>query len=211
MIAIRWNITLPTTPFFLLATSGPIVAQSANAPKPGVKGVQVQFGSLKPSVTSGPANPAIQFSGRLKGLAARARQRAAPEVPRNARSIQQTNLSLCVLSQYFQWGRPSFYSAVRARLCHRPPFHLARTKRFTRSRQKERVRALVELFTFPVSSAIPWRLAQNSSDITSDFELCLRLKQLHQLGKRESHLRRSSRVIEWYAQVERKHHFIQCC
>src|ERR1700733_11882759 len=36
------------------------------------------------------------------------------------------------------------------------------------------------------------------------------LKQLQELGKCESQLRRSSRVIEWYAQVERKHHFIQC-
>src|ERR1700689_1410027 len=36
------------------------------------------------------------------------------------------------------------------------------------------------------------------------------LKQLQQLGKRESQLRRSSRVIEGYAQAERKHRFIQC-
>jgi streptogramin lyase len=51
IIAIRRNIALPTTLFCLLTTSGSIAAQSANAPKPGVKGVQVQFGSLKPSVT----------------------------------------------------------------------------------------------------------------------------------------------------------------
>ena len=38
----------------------------------------------------------------------------------------------------------------------------------------------------------------------------LPLKQLHKLGKREMQLRRSSRVIEWNAQAERKHHFIQC-
>src|SRR5262244_4335478 len=38
----------------------------------------------------------------------------------------------------------------------------------------------------------------------------LPLKQLQELGKREKQLRRSSRVIEWYAQAERKHHFIQC-
>jgi virginiamycin B lyase len=50
MIAIRPNITLPTTLFFLLATSGSIAAaRSANAPKPGVMGVQVPFASLKPS------------------------------------------------------------------------------------------------------------------------------------------------------------------
>src|SRR5215470_14578907 len=38
----------------------------------------------------------------------------------------------------------------------------------------------------------------------------LPLKQLQELGKRESQLRWSSRLIEWYAQAERKHHFIQC-
>lgn len=38
----------------------------------------------------------------------------------------------------------------------------------------------------------------------------LPLKQLPELGKRETQLRRSSRVIEWYAQAERKHRFIQC-
>jgi virginiamycin B lyase len=51
MIAIRWNIALPTTLFFLLATSGSIAAQSASASKPGVKGVQAPFASLKPIVT----------------------------------------------------------------------------------------------------------------------------------------------------------------
>jgi len=50
MIAIRCNIALPTV-LFLLATSGAIAAQSANAPKPGVKGVQVPFASLKPTAT----------------------------------------------------------------------------------------------------------------------------------------------------------------
>lgn len=50
MSAIRLNIALPTL-FFLLATSGAIAAQSANAPKPGVKGVQVPFTSLKPAAT----------------------------------------------------------------------------------------------------------------------------------------------------------------
>jgi virginiamycin B lyase len=50
MSTIRWNIALPTL-LFLLATSGAIAAQSANAPKPGVKGVQVPFASLKPSAT----------------------------------------------------------------------------------------------------------------------------------------------------------------
>lgn len=50
MSAIRLNVALPTL-LFLLATSGAIVAQSANAPKPGVKGVQVPFASLKPSTT----------------------------------------------------------------------------------------------------------------------------------------------------------------
>src|ERR1700721_3034006 len=38
----------------------------------------------------------------------------------------------------------------------------------------------------------------------------LPLKQLQELGKRESQLRRSGRVTEWYAQAERKHHFVQC-
>src|ERR1700756_345426 len=38
----------------------------------------------------------------------------------------------------------------------------------------------------------------------------LALKQLQELGKCESQLRRSSRVIERYAQAERKHHLIQC-
>jgi virginiamycin B lyase len=50
MSAIRLNIALPTL-LFLLATSGAIAAQSASAPKPGVKGVQVPFASLKPSAT----------------------------------------------------------------------------------------------------------------------------------------------------------------
>ena len=35
------------------------------------------------------------------------------------------------------------------------------------------------------------------------------LKQLHELCKRKSHLRRSSRGIEWHTQAEGKHHFIQ--
>ena len=35
-------------------------------------------------------------------------------------------------------------------------------------------------------------------------------KQLQELGKPEPQLRRSSRLIEWYAQAERKHHLIQC-
>jgi virginiamycin B lyase len=47
---IRLNIALPTL-LFLLATSGAIAAQSANAPKSGVKGFQVPFASLKPSAT----------------------------------------------------------------------------------------------------------------------------------------------------------------
>src|SRR5215467_15463237 len=51
MITTRWNIALLIALFFLLATNGSIVAQSANAPKPGVMGVQVPFASLKPSVT----------------------------------------------------------------------------------------------------------------------------------------------------------------
>src|SRR5690348_18401446 len=38
----------------------------------------------------------------------------------------------------------------------------------------------------------------------------LSLKQLHELRKCEMQLRRSSRVIEWNAQAQRKHHFIQC-
>ena len=50
MSAIRLNVALPTL-LFLLATSGAIAAQSANAMKPGVKGVQVPFASLKPSAT----------------------------------------------------------------------------------------------------------------------------------------------------------------
>ncbi len=37
----------------------------------------------------------------------------------------------------------------------------------------------------------------------------LPLKQFQELGERESQLRGSSRVIEWYAQAERKYHFIQ--
>src|SRR5215470_15624741 len=36
----------------------------------------------------------------------------------------------------------------------------------------------------------------------------LALKQLQELGKRESQLRWSCRLIEWYAQAGRKHHFI---
>ena len=44
MSTIRLNIALPTL-LFLLATSGAIAAQSANTPKPGVKGVQVQRGA----------------------------------------------------------------------------------------------------------------------------------------------------------------------
>jgi hypothetical protein len=50
MSAIRLNIALPTL-LFLLATSGAIAALSANATKPGVKGVQVPFASLKRSAT----------------------------------------------------------------------------------------------------------------------------------------------------------------
>jgi virginiamycin B lyase len=50
MSTFRLNITLATL-LFSLATSGAIAAQSANAPKPGVKGVQVPFASLKPSAT----------------------------------------------------------------------------------------------------------------------------------------------------------------
>jgi hypothetical protein len=50
MSTIRWNIALPTL-LFLLAMSGAIAAQSANAPKPRVKSVQVPFASLKPSAT----------------------------------------------------------------------------------------------------------------------------------------------------------------
>jgi virginiamycin B lyase len=50
MSAIRLNVALPTL-LFLLATSGAIAAQSANATKPGVKDVQVPFASLKPSAT----------------------------------------------------------------------------------------------------------------------------------------------------------------
>jgi len=46
----RWNIAPPTL-LFLLATSGVIAAQSANAPKPGVTGVRLPFASLKPSAT----------------------------------------------------------------------------------------------------------------------------------------------------------------
>ena len=38
----------------------------------------------------------------------------------------------------------------------------------------------------------------------------LPLKQLQDLGKRESQFWRSSRVTEWYAHAERKHYFIQC-
>jgi len=47
MIAIRWNVALSL--LFLLTTVGAISALSANAPKPGVKGVKVPFASLKPS------------------------------------------------------------------------------------------------------------------------------------------------------------------
>jgi streptogramin lyase len=50
MIAIRWNIALPTL-LFSLATSSAIYAQSANPPKPGVRDVQVPFPALKPTVT----------------------------------------------------------------------------------------------------------------------------------------------------------------
>jgi virginiamycin B lyase len=50
MSTIRWNTALPTL-LFLLAMSGAIAAQSKNAPKPGVKSVQVPFASLKPSAT----------------------------------------------------------------------------------------------------------------------------------------------------------------
>jgi virginiamycin B lyase len=49
MISIRANITVPML-LFLLATSV-IAAQTAKIVKPGVKGVQVPFASLKPSVT----------------------------------------------------------------------------------------------------------------------------------------------------------------
>ena len=35
------------------------------------------------------------------------------------------------------------------------------------------------------------------------------LKQLGQLGERESQLSRSLCVIEWHAQVERKHYFVE--
>ncbi len=48
--SIHLNIALPAL-LFLLATSGAVAAQSANAPKPGVKDVQVPFASLKPSAT----------------------------------------------------------------------------------------------------------------------------------------------------------------
>ncbi len=47
---IHLNIALPTL-LLLLATSSAIAAQSANAPKPGVNGVQFPFASLKPSAT----------------------------------------------------------------------------------------------------------------------------------------------------------------
>jgi hypothetical protein len=50
MSAIRLNVALPTL-LFLLATSGAISAQSANASKPGVKNVQVPFASLMPNTT----------------------------------------------------------------------------------------------------------------------------------------------------------------
>jgi streptogramin lyase len=50
MMAVRWKIALRAL-LFLVATSSAIAAQSANAPKPGVMGVQVPFASLKPSAT----------------------------------------------------------------------------------------------------------------------------------------------------------------
>ena len=50
MFAIRGNIALPIL-LLLLATSSAIAAQSENAPKPGVKNIQVPFAALKPSAT----------------------------------------------------------------------------------------------------------------------------------------------------------------
>ena len=50
MISIRASIAVPTLLFFL-ATSVALPAQSAKIVKPGVKGVQVPFASLKPSAT----------------------------------------------------------------------------------------------------------------------------------------------------------------
>lgn len=50
MISIRANIAAPIL-LFMLVTNGTIAAQSAKIPKPGVKGVQAPFASLKPSAT----------------------------------------------------------------------------------------------------------------------------------------------------------------
>ena len=49
MFAISWNIAVPVL-LFLFARMG-AVSQPANAPKPGVKSVQVSFATLKPIVT----------------------------------------------------------------------------------------------------------------------------------------------------------------
>jgi hypothetical protein len=48
------------------------------------------------------------------------------------------------------------------------------------------------------------RVYEDSSRVACE-KGALPLKQLQKLGKRESQLRRSSRVIERYAQAERKH------
>lgn len=50
MISIRAKIVAPVL-LFMLVTTGTIAAQSSKIPKPGVKGVQAQFASLKPSAT----------------------------------------------------------------------------------------------------------------------------------------------------------------
>jgi virginiamycin B lyase len=50
MISIRANIAAPIL-LFMLVTNGTIAAQSAKIPKPGVKGVQAPFASLKSSTT----------------------------------------------------------------------------------------------------------------------------------------------------------------
>ena len=50
MTSIRVKIVAPVL-LFMLVTTGTIAAQSSKIPKPGVKGVQAQFASLKPSAT----------------------------------------------------------------------------------------------------------------------------------------------------------------
>ena len=62
--------------------------------------------------------------------------------------------------------------------------------------------ALYEVM-FSLSLSVPF------DDAATPPEMRFAFSQLQELGKRESQLRWGSRVTEWHAEAERKHHFIQ--